>query len=71
MTTCKSTRQDLYKILCVAHAYKAALELILLRSATAVYIIFVQITHQIQVLTEPLCLVQAILYVLPKIERGT
>ena len=37
----------------------------------AVYIIFKQITHQIQVLTEPLCLAQAILYALPNNERGT
>ena len=37
----------------------------------AVNIIFVQITHQIQVLTEPLCRAQAILYALPNNERGT
>ena len=37
----------------------------------AVYIIFVQLTHQIQVLTEPLCRAQAILYALPNNERGT
>ena len=37
----------------------------------AEYIIFVQITHQIQVLTEPLCRAHAILYALPNNERGT
>ena len=37
----------------------------------AVYILFVQITHQIHVLTEPLCRAQAILYALPNNERGT
>ena len=37
----------------------------------AVYINFVQITHQIQVLTEPLCRAQAILYALPNNKRGT
>ena len=34
-------------------------------------ITFVQITHQIQVLTEPLCRAQAIFYALPNNERGT
>ena len=37
----------------------------------AVYITFVQITHQIQVLTEPFCRAQPIFYALPNIERGT
>ena len=37
----------------------------------AVYINFVQIKHQIQVLTEPLCRAQAIFYALPNSERGT
>ena len=37
----------------------------------AVYIIFVQITHQIRVLTESLCRAQAILYALANNERGT
>ena len=36
----------------------------------AVYIIFVQITHQIQVLTEPLCRALAIFYALQNNERG-
>ena len=36
-----------------------------------VYITYVQITHQIQVLTEPLCRAQAIFYALPNNERGT
>ena len=37
----------------------------------AVYINFVQNIHQIQVLTEHLCRVQAIFYALPNNERGT
>ena len=37
----------------------------------AVYITFVQITNQIQVLTEPLCHAQAIFYALSNNERGT
>ena len=41
------------------------------RPWSAVYIVFVQITHQIQVLTEPLCCAQAIVYALPNNERGT
>ena len=36
-----------------------------------IYNIFVQITHLIQVLTEPLCRAQAIFYALPNNERGT
>ena len=35
-----------------------------------VYINFVQTTHQIQVLTEPLCRAQAIFLALPSNERG-
>ena len=37
----------------------------------AVYITFVQIPHQVQVLTRPLCRAQAIIYALPNNERGT
>ena len=37
----------------------------------AVYINFMQITHHIQVLAEPLCRAEAILYALPNNERGT
>ena len=37
----------------------------------AVYINFVLKIHQIQVLTEPLCLAQASFYALPNNERGT
>ena len=37
----------------------------------AVYINLVQIIHQIQVLTEPLCRAQAILYALQNNGRGT
>ena len=37
----------------------------------AAYINFNQDTHQIQVLTKPLCRAQAIFYSLPNNERGT
>ena len=37
----------------------------------AAYINFNQNTHQIQVLTKPLCRAQAIFYSLPNYERGT
>ena len=37
----------------------------------AVNITFVQITYEIQVLTEPLCRAHAIFYALPNNERGT
>ena len=40
------------------------------RAWRAVYITFVQITHQIKVLNEPLCRGQAIFYALPNKERG-
>ena len=37
----------------------------------AAYITFMQITHRIQVLTEPLCRAQAMFYLMPNIEWGT